>query len=157
MRPAWSSHSFGNIIVPFVVWTLVNHEFIPASDIAGSQFTVKPGKPWTPEIFLECYCVIVCAQTSPVPSKGNTWNVQAGYDQPLPTKSNDNYLDHTAPQRDKSHFRNLLSKGLFAWRWGTPDRQGNNCGGSPHLSCKHDQIIMRDYMDRRVTPPKWVT
>ena len=31
------------------------------------------------------------------------------------------------------------------------------CGGSPHLSCKRDQIKMRDYMDRRVTPPKQVT
>ena len=31
------------------------------------------------------------------------------------------------------------------------------CGGSPHLSCKRDQIKMRDYMDRRVTPPKRVT
>ena len=28
-------------------------------------------------------------------------------------------------------------------------------GGSPHLSCKHDQIKMRDYMDRRVTSPTW--
>ena len=28
------------------------------------------------------------------------------------------------------------------------------CGGSPHLSCKRDQIKMRDYMDRQVTPPK---
>ena len=27
------------------------------------------------------------------------------------------------------------------------------CGGSPHLSCKSDQIKMRDYMDRRLTPP----
>ena len=26
------------------------------------------------------------------------------------------------------------------------------CGGSPHLSCKHDQIKIRDYMDRWVTP-----
>ena len=25
---------------------------------------------------------------------------------------------------------------------------------SPHLSCKRDQIDMRDCMDRRVTPPK---
>ena len=31
------------------------------------------------------------------------------------------------------------------------------CGGSPHLSCKRDQIKMRAYMDRRVTPPKRVT
>ena len=31
------------------------------------------------------------------------------------------------------------------------------CGGSHHLSCKRDQIKKRDYMDRQVTPPKWVT
>ena len=31
------------------------------------------------------------------------------------------------------------------------------CGRSPHLSCKRDQIKMRDYMDRQVTPPKRVT
>ena len=31
------------------------------------------------------------------------------------------------------------------------------CGRSPHLSHKRDQIKVRDYMDRRVTPPKWVT
>ena len=30
-------------------------------------------------------------------------------------------------------------------------------GGSPHLSCKRDRIKMRDYMDKRVTPPKRVT
>ena len=29
-------------------------------------------------------------------------------------------------------------------------------GGSPHLTCKRDQIKIRDYMDRRVTPPKRV-
>ena len=29
------------------------------------------------------------------------------------------------------------------------------CGGSPHLSCKRDQIELRDFMDRRVTPPTW--
>ena len=28
------------------------------------------------------------------------------------------------------------------------------CGVSPHLSCKRDQIKVRDYMDRRDTPPK---
>ena len=31
------------------------------------------------------------------------------------------------------------------------------CGGLPHLTCKRDHIKMRDYMDRRVTPPKRVT
>ena len=30
-------------------------------------------------------------------------------------------------------------------------------GGSPHLLRKRDQIKMRDYMDRKVTPPKRVT
>ena len=28
-------------------------------------------------------------------------------------------------------------------------------GGSPHLSCKRDQIKMRDYVNRRVTSPIW--
>ena len=28
------------------------------------------------------------------------------------------------------------------------------CGGSLHLSCKRDQIKMRDHMNRRVTPPR---
>ena len=41
---------------------------------------------------------------------------------------------------------------------GVADR-ATHLEGSPHLSCKRDQIKMRDYMDRqvRVTPPKWVT
>ena len=30
-------------------------------------------------------------------------------------------------------------------------------GGLPHLSRKHDQIKMRDCMERRVTPPRRVT
>ena len=29
------------------------------------------------------------------------------------------------------------------------------CGGSTHLSCKSDQIKMREYMDKRVTSPTW--
>ena len=28
-------------------------------------------------------------------------------------------------------------------------------GGLPHLSCKHDQIKIRDCMERRVTSPNW--
>ena len=35
--------------------------------------------------------------------------------------------------------------------------QATRLGGSPHLSCKRDQIKTSDYMDRRVTPPKQVT
>ena len=52
----------------------------------------------------------------------------------------------------------------FTWQNLTPaervtrsGRPGSRLGGSPHLSCKRDQIKMRDYMDRRVTPPKRVT
>ena len=40
---------------------------------------------------------------------------------------------------------------------GGPEIGEVTCGGSTHLSCKRDQIKMRDYMERRVTPPKWVT
>ena len=39
---------------------------------------------------------------------------------------------------------------------GVADR-ATHLEGSPHLSCKRDQIKVRDYMDRRVTPSKWVT
>ena len=28
-------------------------------------------------------------------------------------------------------------------------------GGLPHLSSKHDQIKMKDYMERRATSPSW--
>ena len=30
------------------------------------------------------------------------------------------------------------------------------CGGSAHVLCTRDQIKMKDYMDRWVTPPKRV-
>ena len=48
-------------------------------------------------------------------------------------------------------FRACLHEG-----WG-PQVGEVTYGGSPHLSCKRDQIKTRDYMDRRVTPPKRVT
>ena len=38
---------------------------------------------------------------------------------------------------------------------GGPQTGEVTCGGSPHLSCKQNQVKMRDYMDRRVTPPTW--
>ena len=40
---------------------------------------------------------------------------------------------------------------------GDPQIGEVTCSRSPHLSCKRDQIKMRDYVDRRVTPPKRVT
>ena len=42
----------------------------------------------------------------------------------------------------------------FTWQNLTP---AERVGGSPHLSCKRDQIKMRGYLDRWVTPPKRVT
>ena len=38
---------------------------------------------------------------------------------------------------------------------GGPQTGELTCGGSPHLSCKRDQIKVRDYTDRRVTSPTW--
>ena len=40
---------------------------------------------------------------------------------------------------------------------GGPQVGGVTCGGLPRLSCKRDQIKIRDHMDRRVTPLKRVT
>ena len=48
-------------------------------------------------------------------------------------------------------------KGITTWRWGAPDRWGNMRRVTQRRSCKLDQMKMKDYMDRRVTPPKWVT
>ena len=48
----------------------------------------------------------------------------------------------------------------FTWQNATPARRvtlPGRPGKLPHLSCKHDQIKMRDYMERRVTPPRRVT
>ena len=45
-------------------------------------------------------------------------------------------------------FRDCLPGG------GRPQIGEVNYGGSLYLSSKRDQIKMRDYMDRRVTPPK---
>ena len=42
-------------------------------------------------------------------------------------------------------------------RGGGPQIGDVTCGGSPHLTWKRDQLKMRDYMERRVTPPKRVT
>ena len=52
-------------------------------------------------------------------------------------------------------WRKALRAGLHGG--GGPQMGEVTCGRSPHLSCKSDLIKMRDYMDRRVTPPKRVT
>ena len=55
----------------------------------------------------------------------------------------------------------FLVKGLFLRTClhggGEPQISEVTCGRTLHLTCKHDQIKMRDYMDRQVTPPKRVT
>ena len=48
-------------------------------------------------------------------------------------------------------FRACLHEG------GGPQVGEVTCGGLPHLTCKRDHIKMRDYMDKRVTPPKRIT
>ena len=55
-------------------------------------------------------------------------------------------------------FKRLHGK-IWSWLRGLPSLvdQATRPGGSPHLSCKCDQIKMRDYRDRRVTPPERVT
>ena len=42
-------------------------------------------------------------------------------------------------------------------RRGGPQVGQVTCGESPHLPCKRDQTKMKNYMNRRVTPPKRVT
>ena len=61
---------------------------------------------------------------------------------------------------DVFRFRPLTLKRLHGKIW--PRLRGlpglaDRLRGSPHLSCKRDPRKMRDYMDRRVTPPKRVT
>ena len=58
---------------------------------------------------------------------------------------------------DKQRVLWYVNKGLSSYGGEGPQIGEVTCGGSPHLTCKRDQIKMRDYMDRRVTPPKWVT
>ena len=59
-------------------------------------------------------------------------------------------------------YNSQLCRGSFILRarlhgGGGPQVSEVTCGGLPLLSCTHDQIKMRDYMDRRVTPPERVT
>ena len=53
--------------------------------------------------------------------------------------------------RSSARLRARLHEG------GGPQVGEVTCGGLPHLTCKRDHIKMRDYMDRRATPPKRVT
>ena len=55
----------------------------------------------------------------------------------------------------KEHQYGFLRACLY--QGGGPQVGEVTCGGLPQLTCKRDHIKMRDYMDRRDTPPKQVT
>ena len=59
---------------------------------------------------------------------------------------------------EKSNFetpKGVPTEGMFTWRWGTSGRCGNMWWVTT-LTCKRDEIKMRDHMDRRVNPPRQV-
>ena len=64
------------------------------------------------------------------------------------------FFDLYGPPTNGSRHPRIISKGLFTWRCGTSDRWGNTRRVT-QLSCKSDHIKMRDYVDRRFTPPTW--
>ena len=55
---------------------------------------------------------------------------------------------------DRKNEMNSGHRARLHGRAGPQEGEVTLCGGSPHLSCERDQIEMRDYEDRRVTPPK---
>ena len=73
------------------------------------------------------------------------------------------YLNSNCEFLNKKHFDSFGKKVLKdnsktfleSHGGGGPQTCEVTCGGSPHLSCKRDQIKMRDYMDRQVTSPTW--
>ena len=56
---------------------------------------------------------------------------------------------------NKSNSKGCLTLRARLHEGGGPQIGEATCGGSPHLSCKRDQIKMRDFVDRRVTSPTW--
>ena len=52
---------------------------------------------------------------------------------------------HSRKLKKRSGVRACLHGG------GGPQISEVTCGGSPHLSCKRDQIKLRDYVERRVS------
>ena len=57
----------------------------------------------------------------------------------------------------KSHLQYLRQIKPISHEGGGPQVGEVTCVKLPHLTCKRDHIKMRDYLDRRVTPPKRVT
>ena len=65
--------------------------------------------------------------------------------------SSDRVFEAVQTTRCTTCFRACLHEG------GGPPVGEVTCGKLPHLTCKRDHIKMRDYLERRVTPPKRVT
>ena len=66
--------------------------------------------------------------------------------------------------RNRPRLGGLPHLEMFTWQNFTPAERVNRSSRPgyppwrvPHQSCKRDQLKLRDYMDRRVTPPKRVT
>ena len=53
--------------------------------------------------------------------------------------------------------QSLWNLGTIYMKVGGPQVGQVTCVKLPHLACKRDHIKMRDYLERRVTPPKRVT
>ena len=60
-------------------------------------------------------------------------------------------------ERDTFSVKNAIQFRACLHGGGGPQIGEVTCSGSPHLPCKRDQIKMRGYMDRPVTPPERVT
>ena len=88
--------------------------------------------PWVPEVFLACGGIFGVGRRT----KPREKLFRAGH-----------YKDLTETGNRAKKVSGTLGRVA-----GLADR-ATRLGGSPHLSCKRDQIKMRDYMDRRVTPP----
>ena len=63
---------------------------------------------------------------------------------------------------NRTPARRVTPPWTFTWQNLTPAERATRSGRpgyppwrAPHLSCKRDQIKMRDYMDRRATSPPW--
>ena len=67
------------------------------------------------------------------------------------------HVTWTRPWLGRFTLRRLHAK-MWPRLTGLPylTERATRLGGLPHLSCKHDQIKMRDYMKRQVTPPRRV-
>ena len=69
----------------------------------------------------------------------------------------DSFSTYSCRQEKLSGIVNAVVLGRAGLHGGGGAQIGEiTCGGSPHLSSKRDQIKMRDYMDRWVTPPTYL-